>query len=269
MNNFCVMRFQKYQKNSCAKIDRHNNNREHLKGRKHPEQEKENITYKKYQDRTTLQIVNEKIKEIKEKSGKNTPKNRVVVAEFVLTFSPEQTENILEKRDDWLETNIEWLKREFCARGAELFRWDFHMDETTPHLHCFILTTDEKGQFNGTHFFAKKKMLENYQTTYAEAMKPFGLVRGISKEQTKAKHITSAEFLKKANKQIENSIEALQEDARRINSKREELTKTEKTIDEKLRQNRKSIDILFEDENNKTSKTRTQEHNCDLFNSLS
>ena len=267
MNNFCVMRFQKYQKNGCPKIDRHNNNREHLSGRKNADRQNENMTFRKYPGKTTLQIVNDKIKEIKERTGKSTAKNRVVVAEFVLTFSPEQTENIMKQKDEWIKSNLQWIEKEFGSKGAELFRWDLHMDETTPHIHAFVLTTDEKGMFNGTHFFAKKKMLECYQTTYAEAMKPYGLVRGVSKEQTKAKHIKSAEYLQKANKQIEQNIEMLKEDAVRIQNKAKELAQTEKVIDEKLTANKKEIDNLFADVPETT--TKPQQLGDDLFSSLS
>lgn len=267
MNNFCVMRFQKYQKNSCPCIDRHNNNREHLSGRKHSERQNENMTFRKYADKTTLHIVNDKIAEIKKRTGKTTPKNRVVVAEFVLTFSPEQTEKIMAQKDEWIKSNIEWVKKEFESKGAELFRWDLHMDETTPHIHAFILTTDEKGMFNGTQFFGKKKMLENYQTTYAEAMEPYGLERGISKKETKARHITSWEYMKQANEQIEQKIELLQEDAARITAKQRELAHTEKVIDNKIKANKKEIENLFADEKPTIAKPQSKEADK-LFNDL-
>lgn len=267
MNAFCVMRFKKYQKNSCPCIDRHNNHREHLQGRKHEERQNENMTFRKFPDKTTLQIVNDKIAEIKQKTGKTTPKNRVVVAEFVLGFSPEMEEKIMSQKDEWIKSNMEWIKKEFESKGAELIRWDLHMDEQTPHIHAFVLTTDEKGMFNGTRYFAKKKMLENYQTTYAEAMKPYGLVRGISKKLTKAKHISSYEYMKQANKQIEQNIEMLKEDAVRIQNKAKELAQTEKVIDEKLTANKREIDNLFADVPETT--TKPQQLGDDLFSSLS
>ena len=110
-------------------------------------------------------------------------------------------------------------------------------------------------------------MLEGYQTTYAEAMKPYGLVRGVSKEQTKAKHIKSTEYLQKANKQIEQNIEMLKEDAARIQNKAKELAQTEKVIDEKLTANKKEIDNLFADVPETT--TKPQQLGDDLFSSLS
>lgn len=237
MNNFCVMRFMKYQKNALAKVDRHNNDRKHLKDRTNKELEKYNITRKKY-DMTMTQLVNKKIKEIKERTGKTTAKNRVCVAEFVLTFSPDKTEDILARKNEWIKDNLDWIKEEFETKGAELVRFDFHMDEKTPHLHAFILTTDEKGMFNGSRFFAKKSMLENYQDSYAKKMAPFGLERGISKKETRARHKTKTEYLKENIKKIENDIEKLKTDSERINQKQQELKRLESIL------NKKTEDIL-------------------------
>ncbi len=247
MNCFCIMRFQKYQKNGCAKIDRHNNDRKHLRGRKHPELEKYNFTRKKY-NMTMTQLVNKKVKEIKNRTGKNTAKNKVVVAEFVLTFSPEMTEQILQKKDEWVKANIEWLKNTYEKKGGELVRFDFHMDETTPHLHAFVLTTDEKGLFNGSHFFAKKSMLTKYQDTYAEAMKPFGLKRGISADKTKAKHMTKTAFLENDIKKIDEQIDKLKTDAERIEQKRAELSHLEEILDKRQEETKEIINSVFDDE---------------------
>lgn len=255
------MRFQKYQKNSCAKIDRHNNDRKHLKGRKHAELEKYNFTRKKY-DMTMTQLVNKKVKEIKEKTGKNTAKNKVVVAEFVLTFSPESTEQILKQKNEWVKANIDWIKNTYEKKGGELVRFDFHMDETTPHLHAFVLTTDDKGIFNGSHFFAKKSMLRQYQDTYAEAMAPFGLQRGISAEKTKARHTTKIEFLQNDIKKIDKQVEQLKTDAARIAQKQNELKHMEKILDKRREETIKMINSVFDDEKT-TVKTIDNLHEAD------
>ena len=238
---YAVMRFQKYKIGELGKIERHNNDRSHLKSRVHPELEYLNRTAK-HQTKTLTQQIREKIKQIKTEKGKTTRKDAAVVAEFVLTFSPEKTEDIMKRKKEWVKANTEWIKETFQSRGAKLLRFDFHMDETTPHLHAFVQMTDERGLFSASRFFGKKKQLEELQTSYAKAMEPFGLERGRSKKETKAKHQTlneyykhavdTAEEFKKIENEVKIGIEKLKEDSERIKAKQEELQDKEKEIDE-------------------------------------
>lgn len=238
---YAVMRFQKYKIGELGKIERHNNDRSHLKSRVHPELEYLNRTAK-HQTKTLTQQIREKIKQIKTEKGKTTRKDAAVVAEFVLTFSPEKTEDIMNHRKEWLSANRAWLQEEFESKGAKILRMDFHMDETTPHIHAFIQMTDEKGLFNASKYFGKKKQLEELQTSYAEKMAQFGLERGRSKKETKAKHQTlneyykyavdTAEEFKKIENEVKIGIEKLKEDSERIKAKQEELQDKEKEIDE-------------------------------------
>ena len=134
------MRFQKYKISDLGKIERHNNDRSHLKSRVHPELEYLNRTAK-HKTKTLTQQIREKIKQIKTEKGKTTRKDAAVVAEFVLTFSPEKTEDIMARRKEWLSANRAWLQEEFESKGAKILRMDFHCDETTPHVHAFVQIT--------------------------------------------------------------------------------------------------------------------------------
>ena len=240
-NSYAVMRFQKYKISDLGKIERHQNNREHLKNRAHPELQSMNLTAK-HKTKTLTQQIREKIKQIKTEKGKTTRKDAAVVAEFVLTFSPEKTEEIMEHKKEWLNANRQWLRDEFESKGAKVLRLDFNCDETTPHLHAFVQMTDERGLFSASRFFGKKKQLEELQTSYAKAMDPFGLERGRSKKETKAKHQTlneyykhavdTAEEFKKIENEVKTSIEKLKEDSERIKAKQQELQNKEKEIDE-------------------------------------
>lgn len=240
-NSYAVMRFQKYKISDLGKIERHQNNREHLKNRAHPELQSMNLTAK-HKTKTLTQQIREKIKQIKTEKGKTTRKDAAVVAEFVLTFSPEKTEEIMEHKKEWLNANRQWLRDEFESKGAKVLRLDFNCDETTPHLHAFVQMTDDRGLFNASKYFGKKRQLEELQTSYAKAMEPFGLERGRSKKETKAKHQTLSEYykyavdtaeeFKKIENEVKTSIEKLKEDSERIKAKQQELQNKEKEIDE-------------------------------------
>ena len=92
MANYCIMRFQKHKKSSIAKVERHQNDREHLKNRAHPE--RQNKTIKRYQDETMLQTVKRLQQEQEKRTGRKVRKDAVALVEIVLTFSPEAEEHI-------------------------------------------------------------------------------------------------------------------------------------------------------------------------------
>ena len=149
MSNFCIMRFQKYKVGSVANIERHQNHRDRLKYRKHPEREKENKTWVQNPEKTMTQVIRQTIKEQQKQTGRKVRKDVVALVEFVLTFSPEMEDNI--DFEDWNKSNLEWLEKQF---GKEkIIRYDLNADEHTRHGHYFILAIDENRCLNASKFF--------------------------------------------------------------------------------------------------------------------
>ena len=236
---YAVMRFQKYKVSDLGKIERHQNDRSHLNSRAHPEREKMNITAK-HPTKTLTQQIREKIKQIKTEKGKTTRKDAAVVAEFVLTFSPEKTEDIMNRRKEWLSANRQWLADEFESKGAKILRMDFNCDERTPHIHGFVQMTDERGLFCASRYFGKRQQVEDLQTSYAKALEKFGLERGQSKKETRACHVSLDEY----RKQVSEGVEKLRETADKINRKQAELEET-------LQQKENELEAVFEEYNGK------------------
>ena len=193
MSKFCIMRFQKYKVGSVANIERHQKHRDRLKHRKHPEREGENRTWVQSPEKTMTQVVRHTIREQQEQTGRKVRKDAVVLVEFVLTFSPEMEKSI--DFEEWNKANVEWLERQF-GKG-KIIRYDLNADETCRHGHYFLLPTDEHGHLNASKYFGKKQQVVRLQDSYAEAMERFGLVRGISKEQTRANHTSLDEWHKR------------------------------------------------------------------------
>lgn len=204
MSKYAIMRFQKYKVGSVAKLERHQQHRSHLTNRAHPEQVDKNRTWKRY-DETMLKTVRKAIREQEKNTGRKVRKDANVICEFVLTFSPEMAGQL--NMPDWVRANFSWIRKIF---GKEKFlRADLNMDQKTPHLHCFVIMTDEQGRFNSSRFFNKKKQIVEMQDSYAEAMAPFGLERGISKEQTGAIHQTLNEWKKAECERLEKELAEL------------------------------------------------------------
>ena len=206
MSNYAIMRFAKYKVGSVANIERHQNHRERLKYRKHPERECENYTWKKY-DETMTQTVRKAIKEQERETGRKVRKDTNTICETVLTFSKEMNG----KFDlwEWVRANVEWVKETFGE--DKLLRFDVHHDELQVHIHTFSLMTDENGRFNSSRFFNKKSQVIALQDSYAKAMKPFGLERGQSKDQTGAVHQTLQEWRRAESERLERELQEMTE----------------------------------------------------------
>lgn len=115
-------------------------------------------------------------------------KNAVKAIEVILTFSPGSIKS--EDLQSWSKASMEWLRQIFGRNNIVDAR--LHLDETTPHIHAMIIPVDERGKLNARAFLGgtRDRMVE-LQTSYAEAVKQFGLERGISKQITEAEHKSS------------------------------------------------------------------------------
>ena len=198
MSKYCIMRFQKYKLGSVANIERHQQHRERLKHRKHPERESENITWRQSPTKTMTQVIRGVMREQEKQTGKKVRKDAVALVEFVLTFSPEMEEEL--DFDRWRKANLKWLEEQFGE--DKIIRWDYNADERCQHLHAFVVPTDERGYLNASRYFGKKKQIIALQDSYAEAMAQFGLERGRSREETGANHQSLAEWHKQEEERL-------------------------------------------------------------------
>lgn len=129
------------------------------------------------------------------------------------------------KLDNWIDANLKWLKNTFGSEN--LVSCVLHMDEKTPHLHATIVpivTTERlRKKREGEKKYATKSgarlsaddvmrrsKLHEYQNSYAAAMKPFGLQRGIV--GSTAKHLANSEYYKQQINRYEEDIAKLQAD---------------------------------------------------------
>ena len=200
MNNYAIMRFQKYKLGSVANIERHQKYRERLHNRAHPEREKENISYSQYNE-TMRKTLKRAIKAQEKATGKKVRKDAVVLTEFVLTFSPEMEYSI--DKNEWIKANVKWLCKTF---GKEkLLKLYTNADEKTFHIHAYI-STYHNGKFNSSKYFGKKSQIIALQDSYAADMAQFGLIRGESKEITKARHQTLDEWHRVESERLEKEL---------------------------------------------------------------
>lgn len=156
-----------------------------------------NITLIGDDSKSYLDSWQDKTKDIKIRS------NAVLGLEVILTYSPEAKMQESQKFEEWKAKNIEFLKDTFGEDN--ILKAKLHLDETTPHIHAFIVPIDNKGKLNARAFVGGREKLRDMQTSYADYMKEFNLNRGL--ENSKAEHIPLKKFY--AALQNENAVQSI------------------------------------------------------------
>lgn len=121
-------------------------------------------------------------------------KNAVLCVEHLLTASPEWFKGKSQKElVQWARENLRWLDQRYGK--ANVAHVAMHLDESTPHLVAYVVP-EVDGRLNARALFGGRAAMTGLQTSYADAMKPFGLRRGL--EGSKAKHTTVKAFYAQA-----------------------------------------------------------------------
>jgi len=112
------------------------------------------------------------------------------------------------KANDWVKANYEFACKEFGKEN--IVRFTLHLDEKTPHLHVVAVPLTKDGRLSAKEIFGNRNELSDRQTRYADAMRDFGLQRGIV--GSKAVHNSEGWYIakqKEAEKAILSPLEQL------------------------------------------------------------
>ena len=125
-------------------------------------------------------------------------KNAVLCVEMLLTASPEYFRPDDPSRAGYYEPERladfrtavhSWLDNEY---GDRIVRAELHLDESTPHIHAYFVPLDERGKLNCRGIFGGRQKLSQFQDSYANALEPLGLERGI--KGSRARHTTVKQY---------------------------------------------------------------------------
>lgn len=105
----------------------------------------------------------------------------------------------------WRKTSLQWVAKEFGGED-NIIAGAFNHDERTPHLHVFVVPIDPKKHLNCRHYLGARSKLQTLQTSYADAVAPFGLRRG--RQGSKRKHIPQR-ILYEFRNDIQNKFDTL------------------------------------------------------------
>ena len=153
-------------------------------------------------------------------------KNQTKAIRIILTGSHEQMMKIEQsgRLDKWTDANLKWLRDTFGEENV--VSCVLHMDEKTPHLHATVVpvVTGERkrksreGEKKSADDVMGRARLSTYQNTYAEAMREFGLQRGVV--GSTAKHQSNGEYYRQQMLQYENDIARLNAEVEKANEGR-------------------------------------------------
>lgn len=144
-------------------------------------------------------------------TGRKIRPNAVRRLSFALSGSHEQMKEIEKagKIEEWAKRNYHFIAKKYGASNITEFA--IHRDERTPHIHCIVvpMVKTEKGAKLCAKDLTSRDQLKTLQTEYAEAMKPFGLERGL--KGSRATHDSTAEYYAKINNELGELAEVRKE----------------------------------------------------------
>jgi hypothetical protein len=145
-----------------------------------------NIEFVNTQQRDYWEIAEERIQEAGIKIRRS---DQIRCVEIVLTASPEffkrdADERALDVQDSrWLKDVRTYLNETYGEKNVVACQ--LQQDEKSPHVHAVVVPITPDGRLSARDVF-NPRTLRDYQTKFAEAMKPHGLMRGV--EHSQAKH---------------------------------------------------------------------------------
>lgn len=133
--------------------------------------------------------------------GLKIRKNAVLGIEAFMGASPE-TFTASFNIKGWIRDSINWLKDHFGKDNV--VKVHLHMDEATPHMHAFIVPMKD-GKLNSKYYIGgHRDRLSELQTSYAAAVKQYGLERGV--EGSIAKHNDIRRFYNAVNQELSQEL---------------------------------------------------------------
>jgi hypothetical protein len=208
---FCVYHFEKGKGNSSAignHIDRAEG-KEHSYKNADPNRKHLNQNFIVNEScKKPLQIaISDRIKD-GYRGKKAIRKDAVKYLKHILSGSHEDMVKISNDKESlkaWVNVNYRFMVKEFGAEN--IVRFNLHLDEKTPHLHCVTVPLTEDGKLSAKLVTGDKKALQERQTRYGIQINTFGLERGV--KGSKAKHTTLKDYYKIINQEEKTSFSLL------------------------------------------------------------
>jgi hypothetical protein len=143
-------------------------------------------------DQTLMDMIRQRVGQQKYR------KDAVLCVEMLLSISPEyfRPNNPaiagyweVDKLERFQWAVQQWLTEKY---GDRVLRAELHLDEATPHVHAYIIPLDDRAKLNCKGLFGSREKLRQWQDSYAKALEPLGVERGI--RGSRATHTAIQEY---------------------------------------------------------------------------
>lgn len=191
-----------------------------------------------------------------DKKGRLHKEPKIKGIGIVCTYSPAaHLENDKETFEKWIQENKKFLEYKFPGCNIQM---TLHMDETTPHLHAFVIPQMKNGKISKTHFIGGKRDMYRLQDEYAKKMEVFGLERGVRNSRADEKEEPYKIYREKT-AELESRIEKMKESGdAKYNEYIERLTELSKKmkllesemykLDKEKQKKKEKIELLEKEE---------------------
>ena len=192
---YAILRFNKLKSIGSISSTQKHNDRE--KDTPNADLEIENTIIHGDKNKTYVESFKEITKDMKIR------KNAVYAIECFMSASPEaEFFKSKEKILTWSKKSVDWLITKFGENN--IIKTHLHLDETTPHLHTFIIPVKDD-KLNARYFIGgAKTRLSEFQTEYHNTVKEFKLDRGI--KGSKASHVDIKKFYTHVNESLNKEL---------------------------------------------------------------
>jgi hypothetical protein len=139
-------------------------------------------------------LIKQMIKNHNDASKKKLRSDASIGVEMVFSYSPHLPFNI--KYIEQFEKEVlSFVSNNF--KDFKLLRMDRHCDESSVHWHCVGVCINKDRKICNKATLGEREDLSRHQTAFASQVAYLGLSRGIPKKETKRKHTTKREWVRK------------------------------------------------------------------------
>lgn len=176
---FAIMRWNKLKTEVKATAATGHNYRKYDVSNVEEQPLHQNVEFVNHTQRDYWELANERIAEVVKGTVR---KDAVRAMEVILTGSPEAFARDSKGRaidysdSQWAKDSLDFLKKTFGEKN--IISCTLHQDEKTPHFHAVIVPITSDNHLSAKTLF-NPVTLRDYQTGYAEAMRPHGMERGV------------------------------------------------------------------------------------------
>ena len=173
-----IARIAKLKGNSLSASELHTS-RQRDTPNANPDQPNQRIVGTSLEIETLEQLVRQRI------GTQRIRKDAVLCVELLLSVSPEYFRPLQPSRAGYWEVDkleqFQWTVQQWLSQtyGDRIVRAELHLDEATPHIHAYLVPLDERGKLNCKGLFGSREQLRQFQDSYAQALEPLGVERGI------------------------------------------------------------------------------------------